>query len=330
LRRRWLVPTGKALLLVGLCALLIERGHLSLEALGTAIARWPWVLAGWIATAAATLIAIVRWHFLMSTQELEVPFRRTLSTALIGAFFGVALPGMASGDLVKGFYITRVTPGRGEDAISTVLFDRVLGLSGLILLACASLALAAPRGLPADGLGRSLQFAVGASGLCVIAFFGALLGVSEERDPILAALRRRSGRHKIIDSIRQVFEGVRVYHRERLVTFCGLTASIVVHTLMVTAWVCYVKAMALEGIPGTALFVVVPTALLVTALPIAPAGIGIGHTAFLAVFALLGSSHGADLYNLAMAYLLLQGAIGGLVYVTVRSHEPPPTVGTPA
>ncbi len=330
MRRRWLVPIGRLVILVGFCAWLIERGYLSLFALETASALWPWVLAGWAATATATLIAIVRWHFLMSTQDLEVPFRRTLAIALIGTFFSVVLPGTMSGDLVKGFYITRLTPGRGEKAVSTILFDRILGVSGLILLACISLAIVAFRGVWADSLGRSLQFAIGASGLCVIAFFAALLGVAEERDPILAVLRRGAEKHRIIYSIHKVFEGIRVYHRQRLVTLCGLVASVGIHALMVTAWLCYIRAMSLEGIPGAALFVVVPAALLVAALPIAPAGIGTGHAAFLAVFALLGSSHGADLYNLAMVYLLLQGAVGGLIYLTVRSHEPAPTADTPS
>ena len=329
MRRRWLAPIGRVLLLVGLCALLSKRGYLSLAALGTAFEHWPWVLAGWIATVTATLLAITRWHFLMSTQGLEVPFRRTLSTALVGAFFSVALPGTLSGDLVKGFYITRVTPGRGEHAVSTILFDRILGLSGLVLLAAAALVLVAPRGLWADALGRSLELAIGVAGLCVVGFFGIFLAVSEERDPILAGLRRASGSHKIIESLRKVFEGIRVYHRERLVTLCGLATSVAVHALMVTAWLCYVEAMALEGVSGVALFVVVPVALLVAAVPIAPAGVGTGHAAFLAAFGLLGSSQGADLYNLAMLYLLLQGAIGGLVYLSVRFREPAPTAGTP-
>lgn len=317
--RRHFTTALKATLLVVIVSVLVQQDFLSFAPIRTAISRWPWVLGGWACASCSTAIAIFRWHALIRAQQIPIPLLRTVQSAFVGLFFNVFLPGSLSGDLVKGYYVVRAVPGHTAAAVSSIMFDRLVGLSGLITLATLAL-LAGSGGEWANALGTPIALGIIGVAGAVVMFYAALLGLSEERDPLLRMLRRLAARFEFLSGVLGVFEGVRVYHGKRLVVFAAILASMVVHGFLVISWVCFVRAMGIEGIPVGALFVVVPIGMLVASIPIGPAGIGTGHAAFLAVFALLGSSRGADLFNLVLVYQFIQAAVGGLVYLSVRAE----------
>jgi uncharacterized protein (TIRG00374 family) len=313
----------KALFLVLIFAILIRQDLLSLESIETAISRWPWVLGGWACMFATTVVAIIRWHFLVRAQGIPIPLRRTVQSAFVGLFFNVFLPGSLSGDLVKGYYIARAVPGHTAAAVSSILFDRVVGMSGLIALAAIALVIGSSSGGEWAGmLGAPVIFAVVGVFTGVSIFYAALLGVDEERDPILKLVSRMAERLTFLNGPLSVYRGVRVYHEKRVVTLSAIGISIIAHASLVAAWMCFVMAMDLQGIPLPALFVVVPVGMLVAAIPIGPAGIGTGHAAFLAIFAMLGSDRGADLFNLVLAYQFIQAGFGGIVYLSIKANDP--------
>ncbi|MDP6579512.1 MAG: lysylphosphatidylglycerol synthase transmembrane domain-containing protein [Vicinamibacterales bacterium] len=311
----------KAIFIVAIFTVLIRQDLLSLGAIETAISRWPWVVGGWACMTGGVLIGTVRWHFLIHAQDIPIPLRRTVQSVFVGLFFNVFLPGTVSGDLVKGYYVARAVPGHIAATVSSVLFDRVAGLTGLVALATIAL-LVGGRGEWAGRLGDPIALAVVGAAVGIAVLFAALLGLSEDRDPILKILRRLAGRLPFLISPLRVFEGLRVYHAKRRITLASIVVSVVAHGFFVAAWVCYVRAMALEGIPAAALFVVVPVGMLVASIPIGPAGIGTGHAAFLAIFALLGSDRGADLFNLVLVFQFILAGIGGLVYLSVKANDP--------
>jgi len=321
LRSRSVITIFKTIFIVAIVIVLIRQDLLSLRSIETAMARWPWVIAGWACSACGVLIAVIRWHYLIRAQAIPIPVRRTVQSAFIGMFFNAFLPGTVSGDLVKAFYVTRAVPGHGAATISSILFDRVVGLSGLIALAAIAL-LAGSGGGWAGRLGDPIVFAVAAAVAAVVLLYAGLLGLSEDRDPVLRIFRRLASLASFLSGPLRVFEGIRVYQDKRSVTFASIAASAVAHGLLVVAWMCYVRAMALEGIPMAALFVVVPIGLLVASIPIGAAGIGTGHAAFLAIFALLGSDRGADRFNLVLMFQFALAGIGGLFYLAVKADGP--------
>lgn len=314
------MTAAKAVFLAVIVAVLVRNDFISLDAIETAVERWHWVVAGWAAMSGTTAVSIIRWHYLVRAQGIPIPFRRSVQAAFVGLFFSTFLPGLLSGDVVKGYYVVRTVPGRATSTISSILFDRVVGTSGLIAL--ASIALLLGGGAWKGMIGDSIAFAVVGLALGSTVFFAALLGIRETRDPILAILRRVRVRFRLATGPLRLYESLRVYHDARRTTLLCIVASVLAHGLLVLGWICYVQALDLHAIPVQALFVLVPIGMLVAALPIAPAGIGTGHAAFLAIFALLGSDRGADLYNVALTYQLLQGAIGGLVYLFIRTEAP--------
>ena len=71
---------------------------------------------------------------------------------------------------------------------------------------------------------------------------------------------------------------------------------------------------------------VVPIGLLVTAVPIAPAGVGTSHAAFGWLFLHLGSKAGANVFSLFVLVQLAVAGAGGLIYLGFRgtAGEPDP------
>ena len=323
LRSRYVTTTLKTIFLIAIVTVLIRQDLLSYASIETAISRWPWVIVGWALTFCAILIGTVRWHFLIHAQDIVLPFRRTVQSVFVGLFFNVFLPGTVSGDLVKGYYVARAVPGHVAATVSSILFDRVVGVSGLVALAAIAL-LAGSRGEWAGRLGDPIALAVVGVAVGVAVLYAALLGLTEDRDPVLKILRRLAGRLQFLSSPLRLYEGIRVYHSKPGVTLASIAASMVAHGLFVVAWICYVRAMAIEGIPLAALFAAVPVGMLMASIPIGPAGIGTGHAAFLAIFALLGSDRGADLFNLVLVFQFILAGIGGLIYLSVKANDPVP------
>jgi len=70
--------------------------------------------------------------------------------------------------------------------------------------------------------------------------------------------------------------------------------------LILLSFICFGGALEL-GIPLVSYFILVPLGLMVTAVPISPAGLGVGQVAFLALFQMAGTTQGANLFTLYMA-----------------------------
>ena len=106
--------------------------------------------------------------------------------------------------------------------------------------------------------------------------------------PVLKILRAIEVRLPKAGALTQIYVGLRHYHNHRLVVLQVLAISVVIQLLV--GWACWHFAAALgeTGLPLLALYVIVPLGMLVTAVPVAPAGVGTGHAAFLFLFGLLG------------------------------------------
>ena len=86
----------------------------------------------------------------------------------------------------------------------------------------------------------------------------------------------------------------------------------------------FANALGVQDIPLVAAYVLVPLGLLVTAIPVLPAGArNRARGFFFYLFGLIGVQRGAamifTLYALAQ---MLTGAVGGLIYLQFKGHEP--------
>ncbi len=275
-----------------------------------------------IALVFATFLAAIRWQWLLRAHAIHVRLARTVQLTLIGNFFSLALPGAVSGDFVKAFYVGKETPGRRGDAFASIVFDRIVGVSALVLV--STVALVVGRGAPLTKAGADpIRVFVGSTAAVVVAFYGYLFLVPGQRHPLLRFLHDLEERVPRVGSLRRIYVSLRHYHDRRPAVFQALMVSVLIHLLVCFACLEFWRALDPAAGPALGTFVVVPLGLLVTAVPIAPAGVGTGHAAFGWLFLRLGSRAGANVFNLFVLIQLTQAAVGGLVYLGFRSAGAP-------
>lgn len=321
LRSNRIKTLAKISLVAGLLYFLAQKGFISIEATGRAFTRTEYIIPAFMIMAFNTLLAVARWHVLLRAQDIRLAWPRTLQLAFVGNFFNIALPGAVSGDVVKAVYVAREIQGQRARALSSILFDRVAGVSALVLVSAGALILSlqAPWG---TRLLRSIQVFVGTAGLSVVVFYAYLFLVREHHDPLLKIFTMLEKRWKATGSLLRIYEGLRTYHHDRMAVVYALLMSVVIHILVISTFVLFSRALGGIQVPPLAMFVLVPLGLLVTAIPVMPAGIGTGHAAFVALFALMGSQRGGDVFTMMVLFKLLEGAVGGLVYLRFKTQAP--------
>jgi uncharacterized protein (TIRG00374 family) len=321
----------KLLLVAAFLWLLVKKGFISLEATGRAFGRLDLILPAFLVSLGSMMAGALRWQCLLRAQGLHLPFRRTLQLTLIGNFFNVLIPGAVSGDFVKAYYVGNEIEGKRAQAFGSILFDRIVGLSALVVVSASALILGFHtfEGTP---LLAGIKVFMGVSASCVVAFYAYLFFVRENHDPLLRLLRafeqqgvqagKANGKAKWMGSVVRIYLGVRYYHHHRAAVLGVLALSFAIH--LSVGWSClqFAHALGETQIQLMGLYVVVPIGLLDTASPVAPAGVGTGHAAFLSLFHLIGSDRGADVYTLVALSNLAIGMIGALVYLPFRARAP--------
>ncbi len=315
----------KLALVLALFYYLAQKGAISLESTRRAFTRWDLLIPSYLALIFNGAIAAWRWQILLRTQNIVLPYRKTLELSFIGNFFNVALPGAVSGDFVKAFYVGKETPGQRGHTFGTILFDRVSGLTGLVFIS-AGAALFGSSHIPENALAGTRPLILTAAG-CIFVFYAYLFLVREHHDPALRILRFFEKRVSKLQSLTHIYLGLRHYHHHRLTVVRVVAISMFLQ--MVVGWTClqFVHALGEYDVHFLPLLLVFPLGLLVTAVPVAPAGVGTGHWAFAFLFGLIGSARGGDVFTLIALSNFAIGALGGLVYIRFKSHAPlPPQV----
>jgi uncharacterized protein (TIRG00374 family) len=299
---------------------LAQRGFISVHATQTALTQWQMILPAFSVLLLTAFLGVFRWQWLLQAQGIHLRFSRVLQLTLIGTFFNIALPGAVSGDLVKAFYVGKETGGKKSRAFGSILFDRVAGLSALVLVSASSLALGFKSFLNSP-LFSAIQVLLGVAACGVVFFYGYLFLVREHHDPVFCLLRSLEIRFPKTSAISRIYASLRHYHNHRLTVLKVLLLSMFIH--LCVGWVCscFAQALGETHLPLLSLYVVVPLGLLMTAIPIAPAGVGTGNIAFLYFFHLMGSERGADVFSLMAVSNIVIGSLGGLVYFKFRTEK---------
>ena len=323
--KRVLKSILKLSFVVGLLYFLSKKGFLSIQDTQRAFGRLDLLLPALALLFLNLFLGSFRWQLLLKAQGIGIKITRNFQLSLIGNFFNIALPGAVSGDFVKAFYIGNELSGKRGRAFGAILFDRVSGLSALVFLSAGVLIFGH------DHLSRSVIVGtrplILTAAFCFVLFYTYLFLVKEHHDPVLRLLRNLEDRVPKLGAIVRIYLGLRHYHHHRITVLKVLLLSMGIHLMV--GWSCLQFALALgeTGVQLLPVYVVVPLGLLITAVPVAPAGVGTGHAAFSYLFNLIGSARGADVFTLLALSNVIFGAIGGIVYLRFRGHEPKPVLG---
>jgi glycosyltransferase 2 family protein len=99
-----------------------------------ATADWRLALLGLAAFGPAPVLISLRLKWLLAVHDIHLSLWQAVKITFFGNFVIQMLPvGTSGGDAIKAWYVARETP-RKHEAVIAVLFDRVIGVVGLVLL----------------------------------------------------------------------------------------------------------------------------------------------------------------------------------------------------
>lgn len=254
----------------------------------------------------STLVAACRWYLIMHILEFGQSLFYYIGSYFKGTFFNQALPTSIGGDAVRILDAGKLGNGHKE-AFYGVFIDRVVGLSGLMVLNLVAIVLS-PELLP-----RGIQWVI------ALIASGGIVGVI-----VLLLLRRLQWLTKI--RITRVFYHIsnrmnRVYHS---IGSAGIQTglSLLIHLLAMGGIFMIGKSVGIE-MPFLTFLVLVPPALLLTIIPVSLAGWGVRESAMIGLFLFVNVDKTLVL-AMSMLYgiLLIVASLPGLYfYITGHTHR---------
>ena len=241
-----------------------------------------------------SLLATYRWHLLLLADNLASGFRRSFDLTFIGLFFNNLMPGLTGGDVVKAVYIARDHRSQKTEAILTVLLDRILGLTGLALVAGLTIPLSP------DAFVHVAPWIYGLLLLeacfCCL-FFSRRIRRTIRIDALLARL-------PLAGLVKKIDEAAFLYRFRLRLVGGTLLMSMGVHLIIITGIGVSGLGIGLD-VPFLSYYAIVPITLIVMALPIAPSGWGVGEMAVIYFWGTQRVSSG-QAFALALVYRMCQ------------------------
>ncbi len=323
-KKLYSLPGGVLRLAIGVAIIgwLMARMDIGdlLNALHTGVGNWPWLGVGFVLLLVALLACGVRWKLLLAAQQIRIPIQEVFRIFFVGQFFNLFMIGATGGDLVKAFLTARTAGGRKTEAVSTVLIDRMIGLTALVLLAGTVVALRAGLFFGNPAL-RPI-------GVFVISFMTLMVVVVVTpfcRDWLEHP--RFAGRGFLPDSakrveriLRRAYEACFICRRNPRLLSQTFLLSLANHLLAVIACIAFGKALNMP-LGWLEYLTYVPVIGVFGAIPITPGGLGLREGA---AVVLLGSAGIARPEAMLLSLLLYAGLtiwslFGGLLFVLWRS-----------
>ncbi len=270
----------------------------------------------------ALSLSFVRWCLLVRAQGIELSMLEAFRLGSISFLLNFVSAGSVGGDLFKAVFLARRRPGKRIEAVASVLADRGCGLYGLLLLVGFTFALtdlgtinrgaddatdpAAARALDLDAVRVAVTALVGIGTAALAALVLGGRGVDR--------LVRWGGSWPVIGgTIERVGKPLRMFHERPLALAAAVLLSVGVQAMLATS--IYLVARGLYGSPPTLAehFVIVPVAMLASALPISPAGVGVLEAAMESLYRLLPADPTAASGTLvALVFELVKLAMAGI------------------
>ena len=255
-------------------------------------------------------LSALKWRYILTAERLFIPYRFLLKSYLIGSFFSLFLPSSFGGDIYRVYSLSKYNADSFQN-VSSVLFDRILGLFALVTISILSYAIFFKSFISTNFL---LAYILATVVFWIIS-----------SDNIVEILSKY--RFKLINFIVRICSSFNKYRKNRSVLVKSLVISLVFQSNIVVINKLYCVALGID-IDIRYLFLVIPLIYLTEAIPISINGLGIRESAFVFFFSRAGySSEDAlalSILVISMRYLCIL-AFGGTLFLKMmfldRSRE---------
>lgn len=319
--RNFIIQTLKIVFSVGLIYWLVQSGKLNFKALANLL-QPQYLFPALLLVGANMFLTSERWRILLQTQSHHLPSWRTFKLTMIGIFFNFAVPGGVGGDLVKAFYFSKDHPESKMAAATSVLMDRVLGLYAMIIMALLAML--------SDWTVVQTNKSLHVLWLAVLSLFiAATVGlglVFSQKLYNRGSLKRRLQKLPLHSKTVRIYESLHLYGRSYKNLIASISISLLAQTFSILFMILagHASGLGTEISLGT-YFLVAPLGFMATAVPISPAGVGVGQAAFYFLFNIY-TGHATDLGPTVITALQVAqfvfGLLGAFFYMQRKERVP--------
>jgi uncharacterized protein (TIRG00374 family) len=299
---------------VGLLVYLAESRLIDFRALTKLVTAWPITLAALALVFLDIFFMSLRLCWLFEPQGLRLPLISSLELNLVSSFFATFLPGAAGGDLAKLFYAARENRGRRAEIVTTIAFDRAVGLFSILLLPLLFAPLFWSFLGPLIRSVRSLQILLAVTAALAVAMLAALLLCLFSQSWMTRAARWVSRFLPGRQLPERVIATVGAYRGHAGILIAALAASLVSNLTLIAATALAILLLAPASL-SMKLCLVIPMGDVANSLPLTPGGLGVGEAAFSALFKIAGLQGGADALLCWRIWRAMVGLVGLALYL---------------
>lgn len=277
--KAWFASGFKIALAGGLIFWLIQSGRLDFSSLSL-LMRPDIISISFVLVFLNIAIINERWRTLLKAQGFTVGYFQALRLTLIGLFFNFVIPGGVGGDVVKGYYVAKDNPTERLKSVMTIAVDRLVGL--YIILSMALFSMTLQRSLV-----QEIPELQSIYSLLLTIFFFYSLGwafVFSRRFHDSGIAQKICAYLPQGEKFLQLYLALSEYKKIKSVFLKTALLTIVGQSVAIGFFIYTGSFLETSPIPMSIYFFVVPIGFMITAIPISPAGIGVGQAAFYYLF----------------------------------------------
>jgi len=281
------------------------------QAFTQAAHNWPWILAGVSIFGGCIMLCVWRWQCLLRSVQVLLPLRTLALYYFIGQFFNAFMFGSTGGDVVKAYYVAKVTQHRRTELFASVFIDRLIGLAALVILIVGITLLRLKFFLATPVMRQALWMNII---LVAATLSGAIVMFIIEKRRTPAMTRPAAGR--LAETLRRAYAPLQGCLRNRKLLAKIICISCANHLGFIVAIMCLGKAVGIELKP-VHYFTIFPVINAIAALPITPGGLGARDQAAIYLLSVVQVTAVAALTLTLLVYAatLFWSLAGGMVYL---------------
>jgi len=237
--------------------------------------NYPLLIGSLLVAIFSLCVAFARWCILVRCQGIELSMLEAFRLGAIGYLLSFVSAGSVGGDVFKAAFLAKRRPGKRLGAVASVVVDRGCGLFALMIIVAIGLLFVEPRADSNADAGRELEqirnvtYTMVALGTVVLS---ALVFGGKSVDRLLDRLGDRGFVGRILA---RVAPPLRMFHSHPIAFGVSILMSLVVQGAFPISLYMIAKSLFADAPTLAEHYVIVPIAMLASALPITFAGIGV-------------------------------------------------------
>jgi uncharacterized protein (TIRG00374 family) len=310
-----LMTLGKVVLAIGLIYYLVHKGSLDFSVFQQ-VAQPVSLGLLFLIMFVGLFLNNIRWGILLAGQGIFMKQFELFKLTFIGLFFNYAMPGGVGGDVIKGVYLVKDQAHHKYSAAVSIFMDRAVGF--LVMTIVASASLIYNWGIvSASAKLMTLAFAIFALTLSFFVFFAFSLSLTIRESRFIEKFFELL---PLGEKFRKIYLSLHSYRKAPRALVLAILISFV-SQLIGTYFFYFVGQILHIGLPLDVYLFIIPAGMIILALPISPAGVGVGQVAFLYLFGLVlngDNKFGATAITLSQVIQLCWSLIGAIFYIQRR------------